>query len=712
MAPILKLGAFVLLVLAATWWPQGPSDTDKVAETAYSVQMHLHGSFSEGVGSIASQTHEAASVGVDALWWTDHDWRIARYRHVSRFDFEALVEPAFTGESWTPSLQYEQDEVKLVLLDSPDEDGYAPPSLGSFSLADYQIVADGSAFEGMASLLVRGRSSAPDFDPLYVSLVADRNRTNRSLAADVSLLLAIRPFEVSEDARISVLVMLSDHPANPSVPIHSRYWIQYVLDNETSEPTLEGSTFRVPVPFSTGWWNAFRFDVTRDAEMGFPFIEAEDNSLVQVFFGVETRNNALAAAFFDDLRILQEESGDSMLARQWDMLARKEVENPGVRQLQGVEISYFLPHLNEFGLEPVVHDYDELEALSGLATGGWISDVDAYMEFVAHYMVDDAHQRGALVSYNHMFGFLAESTAQTKEEMLQVLVDNQLYGADILEIGYRDRGEHELGDYLWIWDQLALQGLYPIGTGVSDSHGGPEGHWTTNENNFVSWIYARSPTSVHLLHGLASGRVFFGDIALFDGLVDVHTSDGFGMGTIVVTDEAQANVTFRIDGLDPADEVRIVELGVPVLVQLAGNESFLYNADFALPPDGGTFLRLEVYASDETAKVFSNPLHLVREAPTGGIRPERAALALGDVRSRTFVNFVLSGASYTPSGPGGSLQIDGDGNGGKIVLDYSATSPPTAVTFEGGLTGTWFTTEGQMLVLTDLQGLGGVRIDN
>ena len=81
-------------------------------ERAYSVQLHLHGSFSEGLGSIDSHSYEAADVGCDVLWWSDHDFRITTYEHVTRFGFESWEEPLDRNEGWHTRLRKYQGDRK------------------------------------------------------------------------------------------------------------------------------------------------------------------------------------------------------------------------------------------------------------------------------------------------------------------------------------------------------------------------------------------------------------------------------------------------------------------------------------------------------------------------------------------------------------------------------------------------------------------------
>src|SRR5689334_4251675 len=62
---------------------------------AYAVQMHLHGSNSEGSASYLAHDHEAAQAGaVDLIWWTDHDFRAANFAKVKGFAFDDLIEQA------------------------------------------------------------------------------------------------------------------------------------------------------------------------------------------------------------------------------------------------------------------------------------------------------------------------------------------------------------------------------------------------------------------------------------------------------------------------------------------------------------------------------------------------------------------------------------------------------------------------------------------
>ncbi len=75
-------------VLAAAWFAERSASAPENLKP-YSVQMHLHGSMSEGTGSMRGANVQAKKVGIDVLWWTDHDWRIAYHTYANGYDFEA-----------------------------------------------------------------------------------------------------------------------------------------------------------------------------------------------------------------------------------------------------------------------------------------------------------------------------------------------------------------------------------------------------------------------------------------------------------------------------------------------------------------------------------------------------------------------------------------------------------------------------------------------
>lgn len=588
--------------------PATPAATPSPVEQAYSVQMHVHGSFSEGIGSIDSHSHEATDVGADVVWWSDHDFRISGYGHVSTFGFEDTTEPMPEDESVVVRRRKRGPRVKEMV----------PVTGGAVAPGETEFVADDPR-EGAKSMRVRSKSDGEDFAGYRYSIMADRGLMKRPLATEVTLELSVFPETVSADARVVVEVAMSEHPPREGLPF-TVYHVRYVLQEEVAQPHRDGTTFVVPVTVRPGEWNDLALPVSRDAVRGFPFIQGEDNSLGSILIGVETRRGATAQARFDDLRIKQEISGPQVFERQRKLIEAVGRDYPKVHQLQGVEASWVGHHLNEFSVDTRLVDYERITAGGPPDERG-----PAFRDRITRKVVEEIHARGGLVSFNHMYGAMMEGSPprSTREEVLEELIAQRVFGADILEVGYRDRGGHPLADHLWVWDELAQSGLFLVGTGVSDSHGGPDQRWRTDDNNFVSWIYARSPSKEDLIEGLRAGRVFFGDIVLFDGTVDLSTARGARMGQIVVTDAPSEDVGVAIDGLEKGDVVRLLASGTEVARWTASGATFRERRHVSLDPQRATVVRVEAYAADQTAKVLSNPITFLPQMPPGGVPPAR-----------------------------------------------------------------------------------------
>ena len=302
-------------------------------------------------------------------------------------------------------------------------------------------------------------------------------------------------------------------------------------------------------------------------------------------------------------------------------------------------------------------------------------DAQAFGELVTDRAVERAHALEGLVILNHPLGLGGAGSApgRAREDVLAELLLHRLHGADLLEVGYRDRGGHPLRNHLWLWDRLALEGgLYPIGIGTSDHHGGPEPpappESAAEPNNFVTWVHARSPGELDLLEGLRAGRVTFGDPTRFQGSLELATDHGHVMGQIVLTDRLELELELAIDGLAATDRVIVVETGELARFLDAGEAPFRAREALELP-EGNAFVRVEALARDGTALVCSNPIHLVREAPAGGLDPARGAFDFGGVQSVDLDGFRLTGATAATAQERSSVQISGAGSGGTLVFD-------------------------------------------
>ncbi|MEL7449186.1 MAG: CehA/McbA family metallohydrolase, partial [Pseudomonadota bacterium] len=392
-----------------------------------------------------------------------------------------------------------------------------------------------------------------------------------------------------------------------------------------------------------------------------------------------------AVVHFDAFRLDYRVEYPEIFSKQRKMLDAIAADEPDVVQHQGMEL-HVSRHLNEFSVHTEPPSFN-----------GPLNDA-----------VQAVHDRGGLVSYNHMFGAaICEGGGSTPESVLAELLNTRAYDTDLLEVGYRCRSGRELADYLWVWDQLTAAHLFLTGTGVSDDHNLAPGSNATRDNNFVSWIYADSPDKTDLIDGLRRGRVYFGDINLFDGHVDLSTPSGAKMGQVVFTDQQTAQLTIDIDGLAEGDEIRSIHNGELANTYTATGAAFSVTESLPLAASG-SFARVEVYAQDGTAKAFSNPLHFVRRVGEEGVSPFRSVIDLTGAQSTEITGFSLRRATLRGNGRDSALILGGSGEQGTVVLEWSRTERPYSVIFQG-LSGTW-SFDGGLLTLSNLTGDGSLTV--
>jgi hypothetical protein len=678
--------------------------------TPQAVQLHVHGSLSEGAGSIESGTWEADQLGLDAIWWSEHDWRADYYKHISRFSFDDFEEQNFLNEAWMPL--YIQDLGLKSFKPGNPPNSYASPSI----LIDTQT----TPWEGTGSMRFSGASNSVDFSELKGFLASDRWRHKRSLASEVQLEMAMLPWQVSADARPFVHVQLSQHMSAAGVEVYATHALHYFLDNSGATPWRTDDTWFVPVPYTQGQWNNLVLDLTADAAAGFPSTDARDNSFYRMSAGIESRNGAFTDVNFDALHIRHNLEGQALMTENLDMLAHAETLYPNVSQIQGLEISYG-PHLNEFGPNIQIPDYEALIMNSGFVVSGgpgknWVRDPEAMRDVIIAQLVQDAHDRGSLLSFNHMFGTTPPRRGSvTPERMARYLAEIDLYGADLLEVGYRERGGQKIIDFLDVWDELAILGIPLIADGISDTHGdedsNPVGHWGTRTNNFISWIWSLDSSQASLFEGLKAGRLFFGDPTLFDGTVDIKLGNDFEMGQIVVNDLTTHDISISITGLNSGDIVRIIQSGDVVFQNAVTGTSFLHNQAFAVPKTEDSFYRVEVWEPGGIAKVFSNPIWLPRLSTKRAIRAEQAGIHLDGIVSKEFENFQMTKARISrPPNGSDKLLLYGEAQNGRVVLDFnSAPSLPAQVSFRGSMTGSW-SIQNNLLTFENINGDGWLEM--
>ena len=601
------------VLLFSLLWGCGSQSEPESQPSVYGVQLHTHGSMSEGPASMEAHDHAARGLGgaVDVIWWTDHDWRIAAHTYVDGFDFEkGMVEqelvpvplrmPQFDGREplpdWASEVQW--DPTSAPARTEAVEKGFflrKPPKFAQ--TVQFEITED-EARRGDRSLRLAVKGPRVGRDRFVLVFDSHRRRHIASLASGVRLGLSLLPAVFEGDVRLALSVGLSQRAPG------KRSRIEYVLTREKGAESLwpdqghgapesvaSGGVTRVEVPMPTefGVWNDWEIELTEDAER--QGLGGEDNALVDLSLIVEVGPRARMDLYVDAFKIERSEVGSPLLAR--ERVMAEGLSDASMTHHVGQEISYGA-HLNAYGASvPLVDAERHPHGLTPWEAVEW------------------AHRYGGLISLTHFFGTdftgLSHNFPESRKAFdasLDRLVEQDAFGVDLLEVGYRARG-HKLDAFLELWDGLSQAGVIVTGVGVSDSHDAERG-WSKGPNNFITWIHADSSAEPDLLEGLRNGRAFFGDPTLFDGWLDLETDQGGRMGEVVQANPGRQGVTLRGKGLRSGQSIRVIQDGLPAAYFQPLAEAFEERYEFDLSKDG--FVRFEVIESGEPV-ALTNPIH-------------------------------------------------------------------------------------------------------
>jgi hypothetical protein len=551
-----------------------------------SVQMHVHASMSEGNGSWRAANVHAKKIGLDVLWWSDHDWRMAYHTYNRAFGFEGPDLSTVVSTYYEPGTDMDAaagNEERMTITLAPHRlNGSVKDGIGRTTTE--------RATEGTRSFEVAAAAAAEGWQPYLYEIDGTRRTMKRSLASNVKLSFAV--FANAGDHAAAVRVDLSQQP--PDMKAGAIYYVlTEAADSDLkSIEDADAHTKVVRLPFQPESWNRVNVDVTRDADR--LQLGGIDNAMVAVSFGVLARG-ARARAFFDDYVIQHELQGEALRDVARAMAARYQKEY-GVINYVGQELS-FQAHMNPLGERvPMI---DHLKHPAGLNA----RDTSAFV-----------HANGGILSLNHIFGTNApppgvdtkdpESVRAFEDRRIGELTENRVYGADILEVGYPTR-VLPMTSFLRVWDALSGAGVDVVGNGISDTHGSVAGWY--DGNNFISWVWTRSASMADIVDGFRRGDVYFGDPVQFKGTLTLTTSDGHRMGSVVVTKKPEHVVTVKIEGLPPGARARTVVNGKAGGDETPGRSTLerRVRVDTSAP----AFVRVEAYTADGRPLVFSNPIY-------------------------------------------------------------------------------------------------------
>ncbi len=560
----------------------GPRDSPRLVPAGHhgraglrpvSMAMHLHGPFSEGKASMAAHLDQARQLGVDVLFWTEHDFRVSAQGYRTRMDFQAASATEFgVTSSWVHQVEGAPDRDTVEYID-----GYAQ---------------------------VSSRAAGADFGTVWLFQDA-WNTTYRTSIADTTIAVDVTPGPVSADAELVVELLLSYHPAERSRPA-GQYRLVYRLG---AYPQLglsaDGLTGTVTVPVTADTRGTVTLRPARDVHALWRDQVSGDHSLFQLRVGVTSRNGASASARWHAVTLDRaERAGQASLALYQRLIDEYARRYPDRRQYAALEVS-LTRHLNWFGGNLTMPDY------TGIAPKK--NDAPAYVSQMVRFI----QEHSGLACYNHpLYG--------TKEAVAQELVASRVFGADIIEIGAGPPADAD--SLLYVYDALARNGVFVTANGVTDDHDGVD--WRGRPANWVTKVWAHSVELTDLTGALSAGRAWFHRPDQWGGELDIQAAGRPAMGGVLV---GAAAVPVTVHATDvPADGLVEIVTGPVDRLDPSPNTTSRVVQARDIPGDGvtqdlepGSYVRAQVRAADGMVVGISNPCWVLPTEPSGGVPADR-----------------------------------------------------------------------------------------
>ena len=566
---------------------------------AFLVDLHVHGSLSEGYGSMTNHAQQAAASGYDGLWWTDHMIRLLDTFLPLEVPFEGSLEsgllpPPISAPAFAAVV--EGEDPGLLDLEFPS----GSPAEGQQHL---RVDADASNVFGI------GRKTA------RLSFRGYDRSQRQGLLTEPVIGTWVRYRGHSGEAGFLLRIRLTGTPDGDSREGSNRA-LEFLPGNFNTAPAPSPGTNRIvsrPLPMNQWVYAEVRLgDLIGSA----PVLE-EDMSIVEVSVDFWARGSGEVSVDLDAFSIGRDgPSGVDAYDAQADWLAQNPV--PGLFQHVGAEI--------EGPLEQTIlttSSRDHLVALfptttpvempfpagSPSAVGYPGTGVQAIQ--AAGGVAVLSHLFGADQDHNNTGSVIPSSTAQVLSDRV---VNNAAWGADAIEIGYPRRARW-LEDFVDVWDRLSADRVYVTGVAASDNHDLEP--WADRRNRWGTWILAPSPSMPDLVAAVRSGRTFFGDPFRFDpdGSFELR-EDGFDFVAGNVVPVQSGNQKFRVvlDGGNGGDDVVILKNGVEVYRKNAGGGNANFFRNISVQP--GDWVRAELRDNQENAYAFTNPVYFIGAGET------------------------------------------------------------------------------------------------
>lgn len=549
--------------------------------------MHVHGSWSEGTGSWEAQFAQAAALGIDLLYLSDHDFRAEAYNYMTSLAGITMVTSAQGG------LRQKSTTV---------------------TGATVRLLAESSG-SSPASVMTSVQAKPAAFNRLRTSI------------AGTTLSVAFPAARIDPGSTFEIRVQLSIHPAYGSRPA-GQFEVHYQFGAATVSTYLTGgglvAVFAMPTPAAG---STYTFDLAHDVQSQWPDMLSVDNA----FYMLSLVASSPRAGSVVDVRATlglgrSQNAPAAIIALHQSIVDTYGPRYPAMAVWPTVEISRLTPHVIPYGVPAFMPDQSLITPAS--------------MATYYPQMVASVHAQGGVVSWAHPFGYsggpLLTQTQQdaNRRAIFTSMMANGRYGTDLLEIGYAVRGQASLASHLALWDTFSRWAVFVTGTGVNDDHQGLQ--WSTLGNGFTTGLWAASTAQRDVVAALSAGRAYtFHPGSWPGGQLDMLVDGSVPMGKVSVSATGTRTLAVAAAKLPAGSLVEIVSGAVDftgsdpltrvVATLTASSLGPGGTAAVTVDTSASCFLRAQVRTSAGTVVGVGNPVWLLKAPPPGGIPAARLA---------------------------------------------------------------------------------------
>ncbi|MDP9072846.1 MAG: hypothetical protein M3N98_01505 [Actinomycetota bacterium] len=580
--------------------------------------MHLHASFSQGKASYCKHFSQAVANNIDVIWFTEHDWRMNAKDYRTTVHFDSLGGENEEGSPWSWIEQPEKNVAghKALIVSSPVSPRDPSPTPGALSVS--AISADG--LEASNKVVATTVQSRDNF---------------RGTIAGQTITIEVFPTSVGLNAWMEMRLQLSDWPRLGPRPAGT-YVLSYRFTTVSAPRAANSLLGIIPVAVKANQWNTVTINPEADVAALWPDLVAQDNSIFQLWLGAtSSAQGTPAEGVFDFLQFHRSGvDGDRPLALQAQLIADYRRQFPAVTAYGGLEMSFYEDHLSQFGGQIHLPAYRDPDAAV-------VQPVDTTAHSHTQALADQIRQNGGFGSFNHPLGLAGPGTRKLtqveqdrlRRETTRRLLDVKLYGLDMVEVGYQDRGGALFDAHFQLACALWRNSVFVTANGTSDDHNASG--YASIVNRFTTGVFPPSRSQDDLLAELRAGRAFVS--LLHDGpaLMDLRLDDN-PMGSVSVRPGSQRTLRFRMSAIPSRGSIEIIRGTVddagshtpdPELRILTTASTPARGGDLQLPVDAGSacYFLARVRDADGHTVGFTNPCWSLPAPPPGGVPAARRA---------------------------------------------------------------------------------------